>query len=326
MQLTAFQRLMETNTVVLAIVFFGCILLIWLFNMALAPSDSATKRRINALAQRQDELRAQREARLLRRKQQSSEKITKLARKMTEKSGINKKEALSDLAATLAQAGYRGKNAVFHFIALRLVLLAALPLLTFAGIELFYNNFDTLTTLLLTGMMGIIGFFLPQGYIDRKSRERLERIKKSFPDAIDMLVVCTESGLGTDSAIKRVSQEMYSGSPEMAEELAATLVELSFFEDRTQAFLNLQKRIPLAYTRTFSNTLIQTERFGTPIAQSLRILSDEFRKDRMTEAETKASKLAAKMVVPIAIFMFLPMLAIIMFPAFSNIKDSGLSQ
>jgi tight adherence protein C len=325
MQLAALQRLIETNTVVLAIVFFGCVLLIWLFNMALAPSDSATKRRINSLMRQQDELRLQREARLLRKKQ-SSEKISKLARTVTEKSGLNKKEALSDLAAKLGQAGYRGQNAVFHFTALRVVMLVVLPFVTFLGLKLFYDSLDSLTTLLIPIAAGALGFLLPQYFLDRKARERINRIKRTFPDAIDMLVVCTESGLGTDSAIKRVSQEMYTGAPDIAEELAATLVELSFFEDRATAFLNMQKRIPLAYTRTFANTLIQTERFGTPIAQSLRILSDEFRKDRMEEAETRANKLASKMVLPIALFMFMPLLAIIMYPAIINVQDSGWSQ
>jgi tight adherence protein C len=163
---------------------------------------------------------------------------------------------------------------------------------------------------------------MPDKLLRRMARKRIQRIKRSFPDAIDMMVVCTEAGLGMDAALKRVSQEMFAGAPDIAEELAAMLMELNFFEDRSEAFNNLAKRIPLSYSRTFANTLTQTEKFGTPIAQSLRILSEEFRKDRMTEAETKASKLGAKMILPIVLFIFMPLLLVIIYPAVSQLSDN----
>ena len=324
MQIAAFQHLAETNTTVLAIVFLGCVLSIWLFNMALAPSDSATKRRIHALSKRQDELRVHREARLLRRKQ-STEKISKFARVLTEKSQLNTKEELSQLGAKLGQAGYRGQNAAFHFTAIRIILLIALPFVTFIAIEILADKLDFLAKMLGAFAAGILGFFMPNLVLDHKAQGRIERIKKAFPDAVDMMVVCTEAGLGMDTAIKRVAQEMYTGAPDMSEELAATLMELSFFDDRSQSFLNMQKRIPLPQMRTFANTMIQTEKFGTPIAHSLRILSDEFRKDRMTEAETKTAKLATKMIFPIVLFMFMPLLAVIIYPAVIQMSDNWIN-
>lgn len=322
--LATLQHLTETNLVFLLVVFFGCILLICLISLALVPSDAATQRRIKLLKQRQNELSSHRAERLLQRKQ-AAEKISKFAKTVTEKSGLNTQEQISDLAAQLAKAGYRNKNAVFYFTALRMMLLIGLPVITFIGFKIFLSDTDFMSIILACVGLGALGFLMPKIVVDRKARERLSRIKRTFPDAIDMLVVCTEAGLGTDAAIKRVSQEMYTGAPDIAEELAATLIELNFFENRTSAFANLTKRIPLPYTRTFANTMTQTERFGTPIAQSLRILSEEFRKDRMEEAETKASKLATKMVLPIAIFMFLPLLGIIIFPIYLSMKGTGLA-
>lgn len=323
MQLAAIQHLAETNTIVLGIVFLGCVLSIWLFNLALAPSDSTTRRRIRALSKRQEELRAHRESLLLRRKQRT-EKLSKLARAVAGKSSLNQ-ESLTEIGAKLGQAGYRSRHAVSYFVAIQLAMLVGTPLAAFIVLQIMAPDTGLLEKLLGALAAGIIGFFLPKLVLSHKAEGRIERIKKAFPDAVDMLVVCTEAGLGMDTAIKRVSQEMYTGAPDMSEELAATLMELSFFDDRSKAFMNMQKRIPLSLTRTFANTMIQTERFGTPLSQSLRTLSDEFRKDRLAEAETKVAKLATKMIFPIVIFMFLPLIAVIVFPAVIQMSDNWIN-
>lgn len=323
MQLAAIQHLAETNTIVLGIVFLGCVLSIWLFNLALAPSDSATRRRIHSLRKRQEELRAHREAFLLRRKQRT-EKLSKLARAVAGKASLHQ-ESLTEIGAKLGQAGYRSRHAVSYFVAIQLAMLVGAPLATFIALQILAPNTGSSENLLGVLAAGIIGFFLPKLVLGHKAAGRIERIKKAFPDAVDMLVVCTEAGLGMDAAIKRVSQEMYTGAPDMSEELAATLMELSFFDDRSKAFMNMQRRIPLSLTRTFANTMIQTERFGTPLSQSLRTLSDEFRKDRLAEAETKVAKLATKMIFPIVIFMFLPLIAVIVFPAVIQMSDNWIN-
>lgn len=315
----------EQNTAVLAILFFGMLTMLWLFSMAFNPNGAALKRRMRVLAERQDKLRGIREDADRLKRNPSNSPIRKWALAIGKKSPLNKEEKLSEWGAKLGQAGYRHKNAIFEFMAIKMAMLAGLPVAAYLVMVLAVGGAKQFEIILGSVAAGIIGFLLPDYILSKMATGRIARIKKAFPDAVDMLVVCTEAGLGMDAAIKRVSQEIYAGSPDMAEEMAATLVELNFFQHRHEAFNNLAKRIPLSHARTFANTMIQTEKFGTPVSQSLRILSEEFRKDRMADAETKASKLATKILFPIIVFIFMPMLAVIILPAIIQMTENWIN-
>jgi len=136
-----------------------------------------------------------------------------------------------------------------------------------------------------------------------------------------MIVVCAESGLGINSALKRVSQEMHDSSPDMSDEIAQTSIELSFFENREMALENFAERIDLPQVKSFTSTLIQSEKFGTPIAASLRILSSEFREERMMLAEEKASALPAKMTIPLMLCVLPSLMIVLLTPAVIQVID-----
>ena len=161
----------------------------------------------------------------------------------------------------------------------------------------------------------ILGAFAPDIFVKNVMQRRLKIIQKSLPDAYDLLVICAEAGLSIDSALQRVAQEMSQGAPEIADELSLTAIELSFLPDRAKALNNLTERVPLPGVRGVVNTLMQTERYGTPLAQSLRVLSAELRNERMMKAEEKAARLPAIMTVPMVVFILPPLMMVLLGPA-----------
>jgi tight adherence protein C len=160
-----------------------------------------------------------------------------------------------------------------------------------------------------------LGMKLPQLFLRNVITRRQQSIRRAFPDALDLLLICVESGMSIDAAFKRVSQEVGSQSIPLAEELTLTAAELSYLQDRRQAFENLAIRTGIDGVKAVCTALIQAERYGTPLAQALRVLAQEIRDQRMSEAEKKAAALPPKLTVPMIIF-FLPVLfVVIMGPA-----------
>ncbi len=157
---------------------------------------------------------------------------------------------------------------------------------------------------------GYIGFYVPNFFIQNLVQRRQESIKNSFPDALDMLLICVQSGMSVEAAFQKVSGEVGTQSLELAEELSLTTAELSYLQDRRQAFENLGKRTGLPGIKAVATALIQAERYGTPVGQALRVMARENRDMRMSEAEKKAAALPPKLTVPMIIF-FLPVLFVV---------------
>jgi|SRR3990172_1759318 len=157
---------------------------------------------------------------------------------------------------------------------------------------------------------GYIGFYLPNFFIQNLVQKRQESIKNAFPDALDMLLICVQSGMSVEAAFQKVSGEVGTQSLELAEELSLTTAELSYLQDRRQAFENLGKRTGLPGIKAVATALIQAERYGTPVGQALRVMARENRDMRMSEAEKKAAALPPKLTVPMIIF-FLPVLFVV---------------
>ena len=175
--------------------------------------------------------------------------------------------------------------------------------------------------LVLLGAAGL-GFFVPDLYVTNRIGKRQYAIQKALPDGLDLLVICAESGLALDASLERVANEIGGASPELAEELSLTSVELGFLPDRRQALLNLSRRTSLPSIRGVVNTLVQTEKYGTPLSQSLRVLANEFRDQRMLRAEEKAARLPATLTVPMIVFI-LPVLFIVLAgPAVIKVMDN----
>jgi tight adherence protein C len=160
-------------------------------------------------------------------------------------------------------------------------------------------------------MVGLVaGFYLPNLYIKNKTNRRQLSIKRAWSDALDLLLICVESGMSIEAAMQRVSREIGRQSVPLAEELTLTTAELSYLPDRRKAFENLGKRTGLMTVKSVVTSLIQSERYGTPLGQALRVLAQENRDMRMSEAEKKAAALPPKLTVPMILF-FLPVIFVV---------------
>jgi tight adherence protein C len=175
----------------------------------------------------------------------------------------------------------------------------------------------------IAAIVALLGYYVPGIYVKNRIAKRQTAIRRAWPDALDLLLICVESGLSIESAFRKVSEQIGSQSTELAEELSLTTAELSYLQDRRKAYENLGERTGLDGVKAVVTSLIQAEKYGTPVGHSLRVLAQENRDMRMSEAEKKAAALPPKLTVPMILF-FLPVLfAVILTPAviqFMNAK------
>ncbi|HWA41732.1 MAG TPA: type II secretion system F family protein [Hypericibacter adhaerens] len=223
----------------------------------------------------------------------------------------------------LAQAGWRSSDALVRFLFAKLVM----PFL-FGGISLFLfqimhlYHLPTMTRLAVIMGSVVVGALLPDIIVKNTILKRADKIRKGLPDALDLMVICAEAGLSLDASLKRVSEEFGRSCPELADELAITSLELGFLPDRRQALINLAQRTESKGIRGLVNNLLQSDKYGTPLAQSLRVLSAEFREERMMRAEEKAARLPALMTVPMIVFILPPLFIVLIGPAILRVIDA----
>ena len=211
----------------------------------------------------------------------------------------------------MKMAGLRGQGPLVTYMFFRL----AMPIIVFIGTLIYVVfvanlQYPLIVKFLFAVTAGYIGYFLPDLFITNLVQKRQQAIKLSFPDALDMLLICVQSGMSIEAAFGRVSKEVARNSIELAEELSLTTAELSFLQERRQAFENLGKRTGIPGVRAVATALIQAERYGTPVSQALRVMAKENREVRMGEAEKKAAALPPKLTVPMIIF-FIPVLFVV---------------
>ena len=222
----------------------------------------------------------------------------------------------------LSRAGFRNKDAVVIFLFAKLVtpvLFAIIAVVLVYGVRIMEEN-AFLQLMLALGII-LLGFYMPDIVIKNFGDKRRDAIRKALPDALDLMVICAEAGLTLDSALNRVARELTNANPELSDEFSLTAIELGFLTERRQALLNMAERIDLKAVRGFVNTLIQTEKYGTPLAQSLRVLSAEFRNERMMRAEEKAARLPAIMTIPLILFILPTLFIVLLGPAACQISD-----
>jgi tight adherence protein C len=227
----------------------------------------------------------------------------------------------------LMQAGIRSKDLAFVVIFARFVLPvvlggAAIVLVYFVDIV---PDWSALKKYGLVAGSLILAYKAPDIYLKNKVQKRSDAIRKGLPDALDLLVICAEAGLTVDAAFGRVARELGKAYPELGDEFALTSIELGFLTDRRMAFENLAMRIDLDAVRGVVATMIQTEKYGTPLASALRVLSAEFRNERMMRAEEKAARLPAIMTVPLILFILPVLFVVILGPAACSINDALLN-
>ena len=225
-----------------------------------------------------------------------------------------------DTREKLSRAGYRGQGPITTFMFFRFVM----PFAVFA-FALFYlfliSHFHWTTTMKITVSVGasLLGFYLPDLFLNNKIARRQQSIMRAFPDALDLLLICVESGMSVEAAFQRVASEIGVQSAELAEEFGLTTAELSYLPERRQAFENLASRCGHSGVKAVATALNQAEKYGTPMGQALRVAAQENREMRMSEAEKKAASLPAKLTVPMIVF-FLPCLfVVILGPAIMKI-------
>ncbi len=288
------------------------------------------KARMKSVALEREELRAKQRARLAaeadRRRRGLREEQSVGMRNIVERLDLRRALADESTMQKLRMAGFRGQNPLTRFLFFRLVLpfvglaLAAFYLFVLGALA----DRPLFMKLFICIVAAYAGFYAPVLYVSNRATKRKQSIQRAWPDALDLLLICVESGMSVEAAMRKVADEIGSQSVELAEEFVLTNAELSFLQERKQAYENLAARTGLEAVKSVSQALIQAERYGTPVAHALRVLASESRDMRMNEAEKKAAALPPKLTVPMILF-FLPVLfAIILGPAGMQISQRGI--
>jgi tight adherence protein C len=224
----------------------------------------------------------------------------------------------------LAQAGIRQKEWAVAIIFARMVMPVVLGLV--AAVVIYWTNtfpeWGAFKRFMGFAVMVGLGYKSPDLFVGNMVSKRTKEIRKGLPDALDLLVICAEAGLTIDASFNRVAKELGRAYPELGDEFSLTAIEMSFLTERRQAFENLAYRVDLDSVKGVVTTMIQTERYGTPLASALRVLSAEFRNERMMRAEEKAARLPAIMTVPLILFILPVLFIVILGPAACSISDA----
>jgi tight adherence protein C len=291
---------------------------------AITIKDPMAKR-VKALNERRDQLKAgivtatAKKRQSLVRRNDTTDKV---------KDSLGNMKLLQDsqiemMQQKLAWAGYRNKEVAVILIGLRMILpiiFGGLAFVLLYLVEIYPEwQFKRVAALSLVTFLSYKG---PELFLSNKSSKRTDAIRKGLPDALDLLVICAEAGLTVDAAFNRVAKELGRAYPELGDEFALTAIELSFLNERKHAFDNLAYRVDLEAVKGVVTTMVQTERYGTPLASALRVLSAEFRNDRMMRAEEKAARLPAIMTIPLIMFILPVLFIVILGPAACSIADA----
>lgn len=286
---------------------------------ALLVRDELTPR-LKALAERRAALKANMLASTPRTRRKASET---LMHGVVAKLNLLRGREADKARIALAQAGIRSKDAVVTFLFFKTVMPFVLGVVAMTVLE-WLQLIQLAEPYRMPAALAavLIGFLAPGIVVKNKADKRRAAMQKGLPDALDLLVICAEAGLSLDSALTRVAREIGPSCPQLADELGLAAVELGFLPERRQALENLNQRTNMPSIRGVVNTLQQTEKYGTPLAQSLRVLAAEFRNERLMKAEEKAARLPAILTVPMIIFILPPLFIVLIGPAILRTIDA----
>lgn len=310
------DRLHNTQFLVTMLTAIAAMATVFTIAMPFVTGDNL-ERRMKAVALERDKIRA-RERERMARGERVSLRQTPRAYMLAIVDQLNLRKWLGEeeIRSVLVQAGYRGQAPYVTFLFSRMVM--PIALFAFAVLYMFViTDFKQPTMVKIGITIGAawLGLRAPTLFLQNMIQRRQQSIRRAFPDALDLLLICVESGMSIDAAFKKVSEEIGNQSIALAEELTLTSAELSYLQDRRMAYDNLAKRTNMDNVKSVCMALVQAERYGTPLGQALRVLAQEDRDMRMAEAEKKAAGLPPKLTVPMILF-FLPVLfVVIMGPA-----------
>ena len=283
-------------------------------------------KRVKALNERREQLKAGIVATSSKRRRNISNKheVGDKVRTLLGSLKMLQAEQVEKAQQKLMQAGIRSKDLAFVVILARLVLPVVFGTIVVVGVYLldWFPDWGAFKRYAVVATTVLVGYKAPDLWLRNKVTKRTHAVRKGLPDALDLLVICAEAGLTVDAAFNRVARELGKAYPELGDEFALTPIELGFLTDRRMAFENLAGRVDLDALRGVVTTMIQTEKYGTPLASALRVLSAEFRNERMMRAEEKAARLPAIMTIPLILFILPVLFIVILGPAACSISDN----
>ena len=302
----------------------GIFLVLWSIGSYFLERDRFAPR-LRMIQDRRAELKSEALAAPSRRKKAQENARLTLIRRVVSHVNVLKQNQIGGIQKKLTAAGYRSKDAITMFAFAKLVspfagLLIGLILAKMDWSHAFSSAMIKPWLKIIFCMFAL--YKLPELLVSNAKAKRQKQVRKALPDALDLMMICAEAGLSLAAALDRVSRELSRMSPILAEEFSLTSVELGFLPDRATALKNLAERTLLPEVRGFVNVIVQTEKYGTPIAQALRVLSKEFRMQRMLRAEQKAARLPAMMTVPMIVFILPALFIVVMAPAIIGVMGT----
>jgi len=303
---------LNTQTLTMALAAIAAIATVLTFAMPIVFADPLGKR-MKAVAIEREKIRARERERMASEKQKVSlrQSPKQYIQTIVERFNLNKWFGQEEARLKLVQAGYRGHAPYVTYLFFRMTTPAVATVTAAFYIFVVLNLSQPLSVKLgICIAAAYLGMHLPLMFLKNKIAKRQQSIKRAFPDTLDLLLICVESGMSIEAALKKVGEEIGSQSVALAEEMTLTTAELSYLPDRRQAYENLAKRTDLDGVKSVCMALQQAERYGTPLAQMLRVMAQENRDMRMSEAEKKAAGLPPKLTVPMILF-FLPVLFVV---------------
>jgi len=286
-------------------------------------------RRVRALNERREQLKAGIVASTNKRKKITNRsEAADRVRAILTRFKMLQEDQLQKTQQRLMQAGIRNKDLAFFIIFARFVLPVILGIVAVVLIYVvdYWPEWGGLRRYVTVAAILVGSYKAPDIWLKNKVTKRSHAIRKGLPDALDLLVICAEAGLTVDAAFGRVAKELGKAYPELGDEFGLTAIELGFLNERRQAFENLAQRVDLEAIRGVVTTMIQTEKYGTPLASALRVLSAEFRNERMMRAEEKAARLPAIMTIPLILFILPTLFVVILGPAACSISDNLINR
>lgn len=276
-----------------------------------------TKVKIKELMERRAELKGEYiNTKRKRRKNGEKSDNIEFMQMIVKKFNLLHESKIRDHTKLLVSAGYRNKNAVIKY-----AFSQGASGVIFLLLSLMFFKIDTthiaksLFHIALPFIAFYVGMMLPRILVINQRNKRWTEVRKGLPDALDLMMICTEAGLTLSAALDRVCKEMGNAYPELADELMLTSVEIGFLPERRKALENFAERVGLPEIRALTSILIQTEKYGTPVSQALRVLAKEFREQRMLAAEQKAARLPALMTMPMIMFILPTLFIVVISPA-----------
>ena len=276
--------------------------------------------RLKSLQDRRKQIKSEMLAPRTRGKKEKSSSIG-IIRRIVHKMNLLQKSQITRINKLLLNAGYRSKDAIFVFAFFQFVLPIIVIVFELLLVDInFSDPLSDKTNLFFIVAAPIFAFKLPVILVSNARSKRYYAIQKALSDGLDLMLICAEAGLSLAASLDRVAHELSTVYPELAEEFAITSIELGFLPERKKAMTNLMERVDTPEIRGMVGVFLQTEKYGTPIAQALRVLAAEYRTQRMLRAEQKAARLPAIMTIPMIVFILPTLFMTIIFPVVIKIK------